>query len=251
MNNYVLIIDELVPLLEAFSRFLRENGYNVISALDAEEALKKIKKIKPKLAVMMLSQSKISGLEFAKLAKAVLPNVMVALFAESFEHVDESSSAMKSIDAIVSGSSMQLDLGLKMLPLLGLNVDLFKETLKNQQVVTPHRREFPRYSSKGSVFLTYNGKNYICAVRNLSFGGLGFVSPVQFPVGINIYLRVHPPERKPFEIFCRIVRVQVTKDDRIGVGVKFIDLSSELRAHVDEWIKNVKTFNNLASQKRV
>ncbi|MEO1401550.1 MAG: response regulator [Cyanobacteria bacterium J06635_1] len=65
----VLVVDDSIAELELISEYLRQSGYTVIMATDAQEALKKALEQKPDAVVTDLVMPGMSGLELCRSLK--------------------------------------------------------------------------------------------------------------------------------------------------------------------------------------
>ena len=58
INKTVLLVDDDVDLLEAFTEFFKNEGYDVIIALNGDVAIKQYQKYIPKLVLMDVNISR-------------------------------------------------------------------------------------------------------------------------------------------------------------------------------------------------
>jgi DNA-binding response OmpR family regulator len=65
----VLLADDEEPILESYAAYLEFSGYEVIKAIDGEDALEKIRKEKPDIIFLDLRMPKIDGWEACRRIK--------------------------------------------------------------------------------------------------------------------------------------------------------------------------------------
>lgn len=63
MNQTILLVDDEDDILEFLSYNLKKNGYNVYTASDGEEGIKKALKVKPDLIILDVMMPKMDGIE--------------------------------------------------------------------------------------------------------------------------------------------------------------------------------------------
>ena len=77
----LLIVDDDVPLLQALSRFLSENGYDVVASSSFEDAKQEIAVQQPEIVITDVRLGAFNGLQLALLARAVKPDVRLVVFS--------------------------------------------------------------------------------------------------------------------------------------------------------------------------
>ena len=92
MKPKILIVDDEPDAIEMLAFNLRNSGYEVVTAEDGEEALKKAKQDNPDLMVLDLMIPEVDGLEVCKLlrrdpATAKLPIIMLTAKAAEIDRV--------------------------------------------------------------------------------------------------------------------------------------------------------------------
>lgn len=68
-SKKILLVDDEKDLLEVYGMRLEINGFNVIYAKDGEDALKKIREVRPDLVLLDLMMPKIDGFEVCQIIK--------------------------------------------------------------------------------------------------------------------------------------------------------------------------------------
>jgi DNA-binding response OmpR family regulator len=77
----LLIVDDDVPLLQALSRFLGDNGYKVFASSSFEDAKQEIAVLQPDIVITDVRLGAFNGLQLALLARAVKPDVRLVVFS--------------------------------------------------------------------------------------------------------------------------------------------------------------------------
>ncbi|MEE3717230.1 response regulator [Tumidithrix elongata RA019] len=65
----VMVVDDIPSARELVSNYLREAGYQVISAVDGQEGLQKFEQLKPQVVITDLVMPGMSGLELCRAIK--------------------------------------------------------------------------------------------------------------------------------------------------------------------------------------
>lgn len=77
----ILLVDDEEDLLRDLEAFLREEDYEVLTALDGETALKKIGEAKPDLILLDLNIPKLSGFQILEQIKPKETGIKVLIFS--------------------------------------------------------------------------------------------------------------------------------------------------------------------------
>jgi hypothetical protein len=82
----------------------------------------------------------------------------------------------------------------------------------------------------------------LAVTKNISAGGLLFVSNFPLPVGSIIELKLELPDvEPPVQCLSRIVRVEETDVDKVyEIAVHFLDITSAGRARIKKYISSIK-----------
>ncbi|KPU28308.1 ArsR family transcriptional regulator [Caloranaerobacter sp. TR13] len=88
----ILVVDDEEHIIELIRFNLETNGYNVISANDGKEALKKVKEEKPDLVILDLMLPSIDGIEICKILRKdketeKLPIIMLTAKSEEIDMI--------------------------------------------------------------------------------------------------------------------------------------------------------------------
>ncbi|MEE8359308.1 MAG: ATPase, T2SS/T4P/T4SS family, partial [Candidatus Omnitrophota bacterium] len=85
-------------------------------------------------------------------------------------------------------------------------------------------------------------KERFSATKNLSAGGLLFVSNFPLPVGSVLELKIELPDAEPpVQCLSRVVRtVEMSPDKNYDIGVYFLDITSANRARIKKYITTVQ-----------
>jgi len=76
-NRRILIVDDETAIAEELSDYLREEGYEVATALDGASGLKYLETFRPRVVVTDLKLPDISGLEILAQARQSYPDTKV------------------------------------------------------------------------------------------------------------------------------------------------------------------------------
>jgi len=88
----ILIVDDEPEIVHLLKYYLSSKGYNVVGALNGEEALSILEKEKPDLILLDLMMPGIKGTEVAKIVKEKYPNIKVIIVTG---YPDESQNLLK------------------------------------------------------------------------------------------------------------------------------------------------------------
>ncbi|MEW6410708.1 MAG: sigma-54 dependent transcriptional regulator [Nitrospirota bacterium] len=93
----ILVVDDQKSVLYSFQRVFGEEGYRVITAQSAEEAIETVKKSPPDLVIMDIKMPGMDGLEALEIMKGFYPKLMVIIMTAY-------STTEKAINAIKLGA---------------------------------------------------------------------------------------------------------------------------------------------------
>ncbi|MCM8800531.1 MAG: Flp pilus assembly complex ATPase component TadA [Candidatus Omnitrophica bacterium] len=78
----------------------------------------------------------------------------------------------------------------------------------------------------------------ISITKNISAGGLLFISPEALPVGEVLELKIELPDgESPVDCLARVVRTEMTRDDKYEIGVCFLDITGAQRSRLDRYVE--------------
>jgi two-component system response regulator YesN len=77
----LLLVDDDLSLLAALSRFLSDNGFQVVPCSNFEDAKREIATLRPEILVTDVRLGAFNGLQLALLARDVRPSVRVVVFS--------------------------------------------------------------------------------------------------------------------------------------------------------------------------
>jgi two-component system response regulator YesN len=77
----LLIVDDDLSLLAALSRFLSDNGFQVVPCSNFDDAKREIATLRPEILVTDVRLGAFNGLQLALLARDVRPSVRVVVFS--------------------------------------------------------------------------------------------------------------------------------------------------------------------------
>ena len=94
MRHSILIVDDEALTLRTIGRALETEGYDVLSAINGEDALKIIAEEKPDLALLDVVLPGINGIEVLAQARKISP-AMIVVMMSAYHLVDRAVEAMK------------------------------------------------------------------------------------------------------------------------------------------------------------
>ena len=94
MQHSILIVDDEALTLRTIGRALETEGYDVLSAINGEDALKIIAEEKPDLALLDVVLPGINGIEVLAQARKISP-AMIVVMMSAYHLVDRAVEAMK------------------------------------------------------------------------------------------------------------------------------------------------------------
>jgi DNA-binding response OmpR family regulator len=98
----VLVVDDEPDFVELLHEFLTAKGYEVISAADGEEALRKVKEDRPHLILLDVRMPKMNGLEVLKQVREIDHEVgVIMVTAANEEETGRQALALGAFDYIV------------------------------------------------------------------------------------------------------------------------------------------------------
>ena len=92
----ILVVDDEKDLVATLKQFLGEEGYDVLTALDGEGAIKILDREKPKLVVLDIRMPGINGIEVLKLIKNKYQNIKVIILS-AYANDAENKAAIEKI----------------------------------------------------------------------------------------------------------------------------------------------------------
>src|SRR5690606_17078581 len=90
----VLVVDDEANALEALETLLREEGYEVESAPDGEQALAMLERFDPEVVLTDLKMPKVGGLELCERGRAALPHATFVVMT-AYGTIDTAIEAIK------------------------------------------------------------------------------------------------------------------------------------------------------------
>jgi CheY-like chemotaxis protein len=94
----ILVVDDNADMLDLLTQFFETKGHRVITALNAEEGLKKVVSERPPLVLMDIMMPRMHGVEALRRVKAIDPSIKVIMITA----VDDKDVAE---EALSSGAS--------------------------------------------------------------------------------------------------------------------------------------------------
>ncbi|MFA6493085.1 MAG: response regulator [Patescibacteria group bacterium] len=69
-GKLILLVDDDLTLLEMYGDRLKAEGFNIVQATNGEEALKKVREVKPSLVILDVMMPKVNGFDVLKNLRA-------------------------------------------------------------------------------------------------------------------------------------------------------------------------------------
>ncbi len=101
----ILVVDDEDSIQLLYREELEDEGYQVISAMNGEEALKKFEEIPPDLVVLDINMPGIDGIEVLRQMKQAKPDVPVIL-SSAYPEYKQDLASWASDDYIVKSFDM-------------------------------------------------------------------------------------------------------------------------------------------------
>ena len=104
MAKTILVIDDETEILEGMSRWLTEEGYAVVTAMNGSEAFEKLKEIRPSLIFLDIKMPGMGGFEVLQKLRgspgtSSIPVIMLTATAETASILKAQN--MRAVDYIV------------------------------------------------------------------------------------------------------------------------------------------------------
>lgn len=77
----ILVCDDHQPIRECIKLILKDSGYALYFALDGQEAIKKVKHLKPKVVLLDIKMPHLSGLDAIEQIKSVSPDSKIIMIS--------------------------------------------------------------------------------------------------------------------------------------------------------------------------
>ena len=107
----ILIVDDDSAVAETFSRMLKLEGYDVITALDAEEGLRLAEEHRPSAIILDMRMPIVNGLQFLRKVRAspLLASVPVAIVTGDYFMGEPVLNELKALGAAVRFKPLWLE----------------------------------------------------------------------------------------------------------------------------------------------
>ena len=227
----ILVVEDEEGVRKAVLEVLKKQGYSVLEAGNAEEALLICQHFKETIHLMITDvvMPGMNGSELAKRAVAFHPDMKV-LYMSGYTDSD-----------IVHNGVLEKGVNYIQKPFT------FKGLAGKVQDVlsgrSPQRRQDERIDEILRVDI---GENDIMAqTANISQGGVFIRTQNPLDLEEEFFMKLYiPDEQEPIEVLCKVVWVKQygkeSQDLPQGMGVKFLNLQDEFKRRIKEFIKTQK-----------
>jgi len=108
-GKIILLVDDDLTLLEMYDDRLKAEGFEIIQATNGEEALKKVREVKPALVILDVMMPKVNGFDVLKNLRAdpEFKNIPVIILTALIQDVDRvQGKKLGATDYIVKSETM-------------------------------------------------------------------------------------------------------------------------------------------------
>lgn len=108
-GKVILLVDDDLTLLEMYEDRLKAEGFTIIQATNGEEALKKVREVKPSLVILDVMMPKVNGFDVLKNLRAdpEFKNIPVIILTALIQDVDRAQGKkLGATDYIVKSETM-------------------------------------------------------------------------------------------------------------------------------------------------
>lgn len=105
----ILLVDDDLTLLEMYEDRLKAEGFEIIQATNGEEALKKVREVKPALIILDIMMPKVNGFDVLKNLRSdeAFKNIPVIILTALIQDVDRTQGKkLGATDYIVKSETM-------------------------------------------------------------------------------------------------------------------------------------------------
>jgi DNA-binding NtrC family response regulator len=104
----ILVVDDNEDMVEMLAQFFQMKGHRVLTALDAEQGLQKVREEKPSLILMDIMMPRVHGVEALRQVKAIDPGIKVIMItAVDDKDIAEEAMASGATDFITKPLDLQ------------------------------------------------------------------------------------------------------------------------------------------------
>lgn len=169
MNSSILVVDDDLNLLEMISDGLEEHGYNVYTSAHPEDALKKIKEIDTRFALVDydLCVPGLNGIELSQRLRFYAPDIIIIIMT-GYANIKYAVEAMRSfkfdymikpfrIDQIISA----FERSLREYDLIEENKTLYRTVIELENSVKKLEQKLEDKENRATITVAQASKNVI------------------------------------------------------------------------------------------
>ncbi|MCL2100972.1 MAG: response regulator [Fibromonadales bacterium] len=158
INNKILIMDDSLALLKIMSQTLRQNGYEVETAVNGVIGLQKIETFHPKLAIIDIMMPEMDGYEAAKKIKNNYPDTNIVIFSAQ-------PAAVVEKQAFAAGADLFLQKPVREPILLGIA----KKYTVTDVAEGDEEKETTLHYEADQPYIVHIRTCYFCGCNNVNF----------------------------------------------------------------------------------
>lgn len=243
MSTRILIIDDMPGILALLSVYLDNQGYEVLTAQNGEEALQLIDHNPPALIICDIMMPRMGGFEFIEQCRHNNPFGYIPIIVISAK--DRTTT-----------ETIAMELGADGFLEKPINLDLLQkaieatlaQALSKAKWVNPNTsnaktgietRRTPRANFLCEAYFEGGGVSGLTIVSNLSRGGcnLDIYSPI--PVGTILFIRMKVQPGRIIEVVGEVRHCE----NRHGAGIEFINMDRSSMELIDRIVENMNNQN--------
>ena len=239
MSTRILIIDDMPGILALLSVYLDNQGYEIMTAQNGEEALQTLETFTPSLIICDIMMPRMGGFEFIEHCRRNNPFGYIPIVVMSAK--DRASSEMIATELGADGfleKPLNLDLLQKV-----IEATLAKALAKAKWVPTDNvaaqanleSRRTPRANFLCEAYFEGGGISGLTIVSNLSRGGCQLDIYTPIPVGTILFIRMKVQPGRIIEVVGEVRHSEV----RGGAGIEFINMERSSGELIDRIVESL------------
>jgi CheY-like chemotaxis protein len=246
MSTRILIIDDMPGILALLSVYLDNQGYEVMTAQNGEEALQVLEHFTPALIISDIMMPRMGGFEFIEQCRRNNPYGYIPIIVVSAK--DRASTETIAAELGADGfleKPINLDLLQK-----AIEATLAKALAKAKWVpennataqANLESRRTPRANFLCEAYFEGGGISGLTIVSNLSRGGCSLDIYTTIPVGTILFIRMKVQPGRIIEVVGEVRYSEA----RTGAGIEFINIDRSSGELIDRIVESLSGQNHNA-----